>query len=159
MKLRCLTAGFNLGNALKQGKRLAQGVKGLLMMRAISLVVIMALLMSGCASMFHGTKENIHVRSDEPGTVFFVNNREIGKGTSASTTIPKKRLGDATLMAKKAGCLSKSSPVETQFDGITLLGILIDLGIVSILIVDWGSTGAVTKAAQTNYILTPDCTN
>jgi hypothetical protein len=46
---------------------------------------------------------------------------------------------------------------DTSFDAITLLGILIDFGLITILVIDWGITGAVTKAAQTDYALTPDC--
>lgn len=126
-------------------------------MKAISLMVILSFFISGCAGMFHGTSENIHVRSDEPDTVFYLNNREIGKGTSAVTTVRKKKLKSAVLRAEKKGCHTKSSPIETEFDGITLLGILLDLGIISILCIDWGATGAVTKAAQTDYILTPEC--
>ena len=128
-------------------------------MRTIVLVVILSFLTSSCASMFHGTKETIYVRSEKPDTVFFANNREIGKGTSAVTTIPKKDLRDTVLRTEKKECHSKSSPIETEFDGVSLLGILLDCGIVSILLVDWAATGAVNKAAQTDYILTPECPN
>ena len=88
---------------------------------------------------------------------FFANNRELGRGTSAITTIPKKNLKNTVLRVEKENCHSKSSPIETSFDGITLLGILLDFGIVSILLVDWAATGAVNQAAQTDYILTPEC--
>ncbi len=126
-------------------------------MKTISLVVIVCFLASGCAAIFHGTNEAIHVRSDEPDTQFYINNRDIGKGTSAEATVSKKEMSTAMLHAEKKGCTSKSAPIETSFDGITLLGILIDLGLISILVVDWGVTGAVNKAKQTNYILTPIC--
>jgi hypothetical protein len=42
-------------------------------------------------------------------------------------------------------------------DTTALLGFLLDLGIISILIVDWGSTGAVLEAERTNYLLNPEC--
>lgn len=129
-------------------------------MKVIALVVtacFFALIVSSCAAMFHGTKETIYVRSEEPNTVFFANNRELGKGTSAVTTIPKKDLSDTVLRTEKETCYPKSSPIYTSFDGITLLGILIDWGIISILVIDWGVTGAVTKAAQVDYLLTPEC--
>jgi hypothetical protein len=126
-------------------------------MRAISLVVIITFFTTGCAAMFHGTKETIYVRSEEQDTRFYLNNRDIGKGTSATTTIGKKQLRNAVLRAEKNGCNTKSSPIETSFDGVTLLGILLDFGIISILVVDWAATGAVTQAAQADYILTPEC--
>ncbi len=127
------------------------------LMRFIAWFVMMALLNTGCASIFHGTKETIHVRSDEPDTHFYADSRDIGKGTSAVTTLPKNSLSHAVLRAEKPGCNTKSAPIETEFDGVTLLGILIDFGIISILVIDWAANGAVTKASQTDYILTPDC--
>jgi len=126
-------------------------------MKTISLVVMIMFFVSGCASIFHGTKDTIYVRSEEPDTQFYVNNRDIGKGTSANTTISKDTIDLAVLRAEKKGCNTKSTRIETQFDALTLLGVLIDFGIISILFIDWAATGAVTRAAQTDYILTPDC--
>jgi len=133
------------------------------MMRLRPLVafsVIVTFLVSsatGCATIFHGSSETIHVRSEEADTLFFANDRDIGKGSSAVTALPKKGLSKAVLRAEKTGCETKSVPIATEFDGLTLLGILIDFGLISILVVDWAATGAVTKAAQTDYILTPEC--
>lgn len=122
----------------------------------IGLLLIM-LLSSGCATIFNGSTETIHVRSEEPNTVFMANNRELGRGTSAVATLNKKELKSTILRAEKTGCNATTMPIMTAFDATSLLGILLDFGIVSILIVDWASTGAVNKASQTNYILTPSC--
>lgn len=127
------------------------------MRKIISLIVVLSFFMTSCAAMFHGTKESIHVRSEESDTKFFANEREIGKGTFAVTTLTKKQIRSVVLRAEKEGCNTKSSPIETEFDSITFLGILLDFGIVSVLVIDWGVTGAVTKASQTDYILTPEC--
>ena len=126
-------------------------------MKTISLVVMVSFFMSGCAAMFSGTSETINLRSEEADTQFFVNNNEIGKGTSATTSLPKKNLKTAVLRAEKTGCTTQSSLIETEFDAISLLGLVIDCGVISILVVDWAATGAITKAAQRNYILTPKC--
>jgi hypothetical protein len=126
-------------------------------MKTVAIIVIITFSLSGCASIFHGTKETIHVRSDEPETHFTLNSRDLGKGTIVSTTVSKKEISTAVLHAEKPGCITKSQPIETSFDGITLLGILIDFGLISILVIDWGITGAVTKAKQTDYSLTPEC--
>ena len=126
----------------------------------IAFLVIVTFLVSsvtGCAAIFHGSSETIHVRSEEADTRFFANERDIGKGTSAVTALPKKGLSEVVLRAEKTGCNTKSTPIPTEFDALTLLGILIDFGIISILVVDWAATGAVTKASQTDYILTPEC--
>ncbi len=128
-------------------------------MRTISLLVAVSFLFSGCAAMFNGTKEQIHVQSEVPDTHFFLNEREIGEGTSAVVSIPKKKLKEAILRAEKPGCSEQSTMIETRFDAVSLLGILIDLGLISILVVDWAATGAITKADRRNYVLTPICTN
>jgi hypothetical protein len=112
---------------------------------------------SGCAAMISGTTDTIHVRSEVPDTIFYANSREIGRGYSAITSIRKKDLSSTTLRAEKEGCHPKSAPIETTFDVVTLLGVFIDYGIVSILIIDGLATGAIIKAAQVDYILTPDC--
>lgn len=126
-------------------------------MRTISLLVIISFLFSGCAAIFHGTNEQISVRSELPDTRFFLGNKEIGKGTSAVVSIPKKKLKGAVLRAEKDGCDEQSTLIETGFDAVSLLGLLIDAGLISILVVDWGATGAITKAQQINYVLTPLC--
>lgn len=114
------------------------------------------LFTSSCASIFNGTTDKIHVSSSVPGTKFFLDNEEIGMD-NASVVISKKKLKSVMLHAKKAGCQTKSSDIDTKFDPTTLLGILLDFGIISILIVDWGINGAVTEAERTNYVLNPVC--
>ena len=122
---------------------------------ATFLSVIILFFSSGCASMFNGGSETIYLRSNEPGTTFYANNREIGRGTTAITTVSKKDLKKTTLRAEKAGYYSKTTPIATEFDATTLLGIFVDYGIFSIVCVDWLGTGAVNKASQNDYILTP----
>lgn len=127
------------------------------MKKIISVVVAVSFFMAGCASMFNGSKDMLYIRSEEPDTHFFVNQRDLGTGKSTVTAVSKKDLSTSVLRVEKAGCNAKEMPIETQFDATTLLGILLDWGIFSILIVDWAVTGAVVKAAQTEYVLTPDC--
>ena len=128
------------------------------MKRIISLVVMVAFFISsGCASMFHGTKDTIYMKSNEPDTHYYCNDRDLGIGTATFVTIRKADLSSSTLRAEKIGCNTRTTKIDTKFDPTTLLGILIDWGIISILVVDWGSTGAVNRAAQTEYVLTPDC--
>lgn len=106
--------------------------------------------------MFSGTSQNILLRSDVKGTKLYLNNEEIGTDT-ASVQISKKNLKNAVLIAKKSGCSDYSTHINTKFDATSLLGILLDLGIISILVVDWGITGAVSEAERTNYLLNPTC--
>lgn len=123
-----------------------------------ALLLSIVLISSSCAAMFTGTSETLYVRSDEPSTRFFLNERDLGTGTSAVTTVQKKKLNTSTFRVVKEGCHDKSMPIETAFNPVTLLGIFLDWGVVSIVVVDWLATGAVTKASQTQYVLTPECT-
>jgi len=126
------------------------------MKRAIALMLTITVFANGCASMFHGSSEQIHVRSEEPNTRFFANEREIGMGTTAVTTIPKKKLSQTILRAEKEGFNPKSTTIPTEFDATTLLGLLLDFGIISILVIDFGVTGATDRAAQSSFVLTPE---
>ncbi len=112
-------------------------------------------MLSGCAAMFNGTTDTIHVRSHEENTIFFANEREIGRGLSATTVIAKKELGRTVLRAEKEGFHPATAAITTRFDATTLLGVLLDWGIVSVFIVDGVATGAIRRAAQTEYVLTP----
>ncbi len=106
--------------------------------------------------MFSGTTQNLILRSEVKGTKLYLNNEEIGTD-SATVQISKKNLSNAVLMAKKEGCSDYTTAVPTKFDATSLLGILIDFGIITILVVDWGVTGAVKEAERTNFLLNPTC--
>lgn len=111
---------------------------------------------TGCASMFSGTTQNILVRSEVKGTKIYYNNEEIGTDT-ASVQIAKKNLKNAVIVAKKPGCSDAQTFIPTKFDATSLLGILLDFGIISILVVDVGVTGAVNEAERTSFLLNPNC--
>lgn len=128
------------------------------MKKLIAVILCMSFLTTGCATMFHGTTDTLYVRSEEPNTRFFINERALGTGTSAIAVVEKKNMSTSILRAEKANCNSRTTPIATKFDSMSLLGILIDWGIISILVVDMGINGATTRAAQTDYILTPECT-
>lgn len=120
-------------------------------------ILIMLLFLTGCASMFSGTKETIIMRSEEKETRFYLNNEYIGEG-SAVATLSKKKLADSEIRATKPGCKDTVRKIETKFDPTTLLGCVLDLCIVTVGVIDWGMTGAVREAAQTSYFITPVCT-
>lgn len=110
--------------------------------------------MSGCAAMFHGTTQQVAIRSNVPGTELFVNEAYVGKDNGV-TTFQKK--SNYTITARKAGCTDTSVPAPKSFDAITLLGVLIDFGIVSVLLIDGAATGAWQQFDQTSYVLDPRC--
>lgn len=106
--------------------------------------------------MLSGTTETMYVRSEVPGTKLFYNKTEIGTD-EAKIWVSKKRLKGAKFIAVKQGCETATVSIETKFDKTALWGLLLDLGIVSILIVDWGIYGSVREAKKLNYVLNPIC--
>ena len=105
------------------------------------IVIILVVQFSGCAYMFHGNTDQITIQSADSDAALYLNNVLIGKG-SASATVPRNK--KQTITAKKSGCTDHVVETGDRFDGISLLGLFLDLGIISMLIVDNG-TGAMWK--------------
>lgn len=118
----------------------------------ISLVLVVSL--AGCATMFNGSSQVISIRSSMDDAKLYVNESYIGKGNGTETFQKKKNY---TITARKEGCRDTSVVAAKSFDPTTLLGILLDWGIISILIVDGAATGAVQKFDKTSYLIDPDC--
>lgn len=112
------------------------------------------ILLSGCATMFNGSTQQVAIRSNQPDVDLYVNEAYIGRGNGV-TTFRKKE--EYTITARKEGCDAVTIPVSKSFDATTLLGILIDFGLISILVVDGAGTGAWKKFDQTSYVIDPRC--
>lgn len=123
-------------------------------MKKLSVVLIAFSLLSGCASMFNGSSQQVSIRSNEPGTEFYVNEMFIGKD-SAVTVFKKKK--NYMIAARKEGCVDTMIPAQKSFDATSLLGILLDFGIISMIVVDGIGTGAIQQFDQTSYIIDPNC--
>lgn len=123
-------------------------------MRKVAIALFISSLLSGCASMFHGTTEQIAVRSNVEGAELFVNEAYIGRGNGI-TSFQKSKNYNITV--RKSGCQAVTVPVSKSFDPITLLGLLLDYGIISILLIDGAATGAWQKFDQTSYVIDPHC--
>ena len=124
------------------------------MKNAKTIAVAILATQFSCAAIFHGTKDTLTIRSREAGTTIYVNEIEVGR-EQAVTLVSKDT--DAVIRVSKPGCTDASVPVPTSFDPVSLLGLILDLGLVSMLVVDYAATGAITRAAQTNFIVTPSC--
>ncbi|TYP82944.1 MULTISPECIES: hypothetical protein [Nitrosomonas] len=123
------------------------------MKKAISLLAAITLL-SGCASIFHGVSQQVIIRSNQPDVDLYVNEAFIGRGNGI-TSFKKKE--EYVITARKEGCMPASIPASKSFDATTLLGMFIDLGIISILVVDGAGTGAWRKFDQTSFVIDPQC--
>ncbi|SFM91115.1 hypothetical protein [Nitrosomonas communis] len=123
------------------------------MKKAISLLTAITLL-SGCASTFHGTSQQVVIRGKQPDVDLYVNEAFIGRGNGI-TVFKKKE--EYVITARKEGCIPASISASKSFDTTTLLGMFIDLGIISILVVDGAVTGAWRKFDQTSFVIDPRC--
>jgi hypothetical protein len=108
----------------------------------------------GCAWMFHGTSDEIHIQSLDSKAEIYVNDQPVGVG-SATTTVQRDKT--STIEARQQGCETRTERTGDKFDGVSLLGILLDAGIISILVVDMGVTGAAWKTYPLTYTVTPIC--
>ena len=118
------------------------------------ILIVFATQMTGCAAMFHGTSDQITIQSPDPEAKIYLDNMLVGKGTAMASV---KRNTQHTIVAKKEGCSDNFVQTQTAFDPVTLLGVLIDWGIISVLVVDWGVTGAMWKTDPLVYHPNPIC--
>ena len=109
--------------------------------------------LSGCASIIKGNSEKITVNSLEQDTVIWVDGSPRGKD---AVSVDIKKGNPVTIKASKQGCQDVSVQTTETFDATSLLGILIDFGIISIPI-DLIS-GAAWKPSPTTYTVSPICT-
>jgi len=120
----------------------------------LAMVLLVSSQLTGCAAMFHGSTQQVAVRSNVPGTELFVNEAYVGKDNGVTTFQKSKSY---MITARKAGCTDTTVPASKSFDAITLLGVFWDLGIVSVLLIDGAATGAWQQFDQTSYVIDPRC--
>jgi hypothetical protein len=109
---------------------------------------------TSCAYLFHGTSDQVNVYSGDPNALLYLDDQLIGRG-NASATLDRDR--KYTITAKAPGCENSTVITNDKFDPTSLLGILIDFGIISILVIDMAATGAAWKTYPLSYTVTPIC--
>ena len=119
-----------------------------------AILIVFVVQLSGCAAMFHGTSDQITIQSPDPDAKIYLDNMLVGKGTAVASV---KRNTQHTIVAKKEGCTDNFVQTQTAFDPVTLLGVLVDWGIISVLVIDWGVTGAMWKIDPLVYHPNPIC--
>ncbi len=120
----------------------------------VATAIWLSVSLAGCAAMFHGTTQQVYIRSNMDDAKLYVNEAYIGTGNGMAVFHKNKNY---TIIARKAGCQDGMAIATKSFDAVTLLGILLDWGIISILIVDGLATGAWQQFDQTSYVLDPNC--
>lgn len=114
-------------------------------------VAVLASL-TGCASIIKGSHDTVTINSLEKGTTLYIDGAPRGLDIAQAQV---KRGKTAEIRAVKEGCQDVSVSTTDSFDAVTLLGILIDYGIISIptdLI-----SGNAWKVSPTSYTVTPIC--
>ncbi len=109
-------------------------------------------LITGCASTIKGTQDTITVNSLEKDTLIYIDGVKRGYDDAIAQV---KRGETHTIKVTKAGCEDLVIHTGESFDPTTLLGILIDFGVITIPI-DLIS-GAAWKTEPTIYTVTPVC--
>jgi hypothetical protein len=104
--------------------------------------------------MFNGSSQTVNIRSNDAEAKLYVNEEYMGKNNAVYTF---KKKENYVLKAEKNDCKTTTVIPQKTFDPTTLLGVFIDWGIISILVVDGAATGAWQKFNQTSYIVDPDC--
>lgn len=108
--------------------------------------------MSGCASIISGTSDTVTVNSLERDSKIYIDGVQRGLNDAMAEV---KRGNPHTVKVSKAGCQDVIIQTAESFDATSLLGILIDFGIITIPI-DLIS-GAAWKTSPTFYTVTPIC--
>lgn len=120
----------------------------------LTLVLAGSMVLSGCAAIINGTTQQAVVTTNVDNASIFLNDEVVGKGNAIITLVKKENY---VLSAKKEGCKEAKLIPSKSFDPTTLLGLLIDAGLISVLIVDGAATGAWNKFDQSTYFLNLDC--
>ncbi len=129
-------------------------------MRIVKFLLILVMLFNliSCATIINGSSERIEIFSNADNTDIYVNDVLMGHAGIESpleVTIPKR--GRVALVGKKKDCDDGEEVVRRTIDPATFLGLLIDFGLVSILLVDILGTNAFVHANQRTYVLDVVC--
>jgi hypothetical protein len=91
------------------------------------ILLISVIFLSGCASMFNGSQQLVTIKTDK-NTEIFIDGRYAGKGYSK-----RKLARDEThIIRLESGTCTQSITTQARFNKMSLLGFIVDLGLVSI---------------------------
>lgn len=124
------------------------------MKKYLMLTLAAAILSSGCATMINGSTQTVEIKSNQETAKIFINDEFVGTHQTAQLL---KKNQDYTFKAEKEGCTTATLKAEKEFDKTTLLGLLIDAGIISIGAIDYATTGAFQKFSSEEFNLQVDC--
>jgi hypothetical protein len=114
------------------------------------ILLISIIFLSGCASMFNGSQQLVTIKTDK-NTEIFIDGRYAGKGYS------KRELArdETHIIRLESESCTQSITTQAKFNKMSLLGFIVDLGLVSIP-VDFMS-GAAWNIYPNKINMTPQC--
>jgi hypothetical protein len=122
------------------------------MLRSLLVASILAFVpfFGSCASIISGSHDTISVTSTEKGTAIYVDG--VLRGTD-SVQAEVKRGSRHTIRGEKEGCQTVTFETSESWDATSLLGVLIDFGIVTVPL-DFLIVGC-WKTSPTLYTVSP----
>lgn len=112
--------------------------------------IVLYLFLTGCASMFNGQQQLVTVKAPKDAKIY-INDRYAGKGYS-KRNLARDEIH--TLRIELTNC-QLDLTTQSQFNKTSLLGLMVDLGLVSIP-VDFLS-GAAWKITPSEFRVTDQC--
>lgn len=85
---------------------------------------ILAVMLTGCSSMFGDNDRVVHINSTPKGAKVTVNNVAIDEKTPTETVV-KDMFTPTVIKIQKPGCASKTVTIQPEFQKIGLLNILV----------------------------------
>ena len=101
-------------------------------MKKYGILILVAVLIAGfssCATIFTGTTQNVNFDSNQKGAIVRVNGQPVG---STPCNVSVKKSSKATIHFSKEGYEDNLVELKGRFNATSLLGILLDWGIISI---------------------------
>ena len=114
------------------------------------ILIFITMQLTACASMFNGSEQEINIKT-HPSAEIYIDDRFAGNGY----TRKKLTRDEAHVIRVELGECQQTYTTKAKFNKTSLLGIFVDLGLVSIP-VDF-ITGAAWDIYPDRFIMQPEC--
>lgn len=120
----------------------------------VALFASAGLLCASCASMIHGSTDEIHIQTGDPKAAIYLNNQQIGMGL-ADAVVHRNKIYE--IEGREAGCQSRYMETGSKFDTADLIPLYFYIvPIIPGFIID-AITGDMWATYPLIYTVTPIC--
>lgn len=113
-------------------------------LRLLTIIGLVGLLLSGCASIISGTSQDLTFNSNPEGAKVYLDGKVVG--VTPFTFAAQKNKYD-TMRIEKKGFVSINRDLNKKFDGVAMINIFWDLSTTDAI------TGAVFKYEENSYFI------